>query len=75
LFTRRAKEAVPDSAHFDTTILPSRADDTMPFTDTEELIRNSGLPESALIEVGNDHRLADEEPLQAMLDAIENTKE
>jgi hypothetical protein len=37
------------------------------FTDSEELVRNSGLPGSALIEVGNDHRLADEEPLERML--------
>ena len=39
----------------------------IPFADSEELIKNSGLPESALIEVGNDHRLADDEPLEAML--------
>ena len=41
--------------------------------DSEELIKNSGLPESALIEVGNDHRLADDEPLQAMLKACKRT--
>jgi hypothetical protein len=50
-----------------TVILHSRADDVGPFSDTEELVRNSGLPASALIEVGNDHRLADPEPLEAML--------
>ncbi len=50
-----------------TVILHSRADDVIPFADSEELIRNSGLPLSALIEVGNDHRLADGEPLAAML--------
>jgi len=48
-------------------ILHSRADDVVPFTDSEELLTNSGLPASALIEVGNDHRLADAEPLAAML--------
>ena len=46
-----------------TVILHCRADDVVPFADSEELVRNSGLPASALIEVGNDHRLADPEPL------------
>jgi hypothetical protein len=50
-------------------ILHSRADEVIPFADSEELVRNSGLPASALIEVGNDHRLADPEPLAAMLRA------
>jgi len=51
----------------DTTILHSRADDVVPFADSEELVRTSGLPASALVEVGVDHRLADPEPLAAML--------
>jgi alpha-beta hydrolase superfamily lysophospholipase len=55
----------------DTTILHSRADDVVPFTDSEELVKNSGLPASALIEVGTDHRLAEPEPLAAMLRACE----
>src|SRR6202142_3106026 len=46
-----------------TVILHSRADDVIPLADSEELVRNSGLPSSALIEVGSDHRLADPEPL------------
>ena len=50
-----------------TVIFHSRADDVVPFADSEELIRNSRLPANALIEVGNDHRLADPEPLAAML--------
>ena len=54
-----------------TVILHSRADDVVPFADSEELVRNSGLPASALIEVGDDHRLADPEPLAAMLKACE----
>ncbi len=54
-----------------TVILHSRADDVVPFADSEELVRNSGLPASALVEVGNDHRLADPEPLEAMLGACE----
>ena len=54
-----------------TVILHSKNDDVIPFADSEELVRNSGLPPSALIEVGNDHRLADPEPLAAMLRACE----
>ena len=54
-----------------TLILHARADDVVPFADSVELIANSGLPASALIEIGNDHRLADPEPLQAMLAACE----
>jgi hypothetical protein len=50
-----------------TLILHSREDDVIPFADSEDLIRNSGLPPSALIEVGKDHRLADQEPLERML--------
>jgi alpha-beta hydrolase superfamily lysophospholipase len=53
-----------------TTILHSRADETVPFEDSEEIIKTSGLPKSALVEVGRDHRLADPEPLEAMLAAI-----
>jgi hypothetical protein len=56
-----------------TTILHSRADDVVPFAESEELLRNSGLPVSALIDVGTDHRLADPEPLKAMLEARERT--
>jgi hypothetical protein len=52
-----------------TVILHCRADDVVPFADSEELVRSSGLPRSALVEVGCDHRLADPEPLQAMLEA------
>ena len=52
-------------------ILHSRQDDVIPFADSEELVANSGLPPETLIEVGNDHRLADPEPLKAMLEACE----
>jgi hypothetical protein len=52
-----------------TVVLHSRTDDVIPFGDSEELVRNSVLSASALIEVGNDHRLADKEPLAAMLKA------
>jgi hypothetical protein len=54
-----------------TQILHSRADDVVPFGDSVELATKSGLPESALIEVGQDHRLADPEPLEAILRAVE----
>ena len=54
-----------------TVILHSRADDVVPFTDSEELVRNSSLDESALIAVGTDHRLADRVPLAVMLMACE----
>jgi hypothetical protein len=54
-----------------TVILHSRADDVVPFADSEELVRNSGLAASALIEVGDDHRLADPELLEKMLRACE----
>jgi hypothetical protein len=52
-------------------ILHSRQDDVIPFADSEELVANSGLPSETLIEVGNDHRLADPEPLKKMLNACE----
>lgn len=55
-----------------TVILHSRADDVVPFAASEELFRASGLPASALVEVGTDHRLADPEPLAAMLKACES---
>ena len=54
-----------------TQILHSRGDDVVPFTDSVELLSKSGLTESALIGVGRDHRLADPEPLEALLRAVE----
>jgi hypothetical protein len=51
------------------TILHSRGDEVIPFIDSEELVRNSGLPHSALIEIGTDHRLAQPDALEAMLQA------
>jgi hypothetical protein len=49
-----------------TVILHSKADDVISFADSEELAKNSG---ATLIQVGSDHRLADPEPLTAMLRA------
>jgi hypothetical protein len=54
-----------------TIILHSRADNVVPFFDSEELLRNSGIPAGALIETGPDHRLADPASLQIMLKACE----
>lgn len=52
-----------------TLILHSRADDVIPFAHSEELVRNSGLDAASLIEIGNDHRLADPESLDALVNA------
>jgi hypothetical protein len=51
-----------------TVLLHSRADDVVAFADSEALAKRSG---ATLIEVGSDHRLADPEPLAAMLKACE----
>ena len=48
-------------------ILHSRNDDVIPFADSKQLLDSSGLPPETLIEVGNDHRLADDESLSVML--------
>ncbi len=50
-----------------TVILHSRNDEVVPFADSEALVAASNLPREALIEIGDDHRLADPEPLQMML--------
>lgn len=54
----------------DTVILHSPADDVVPFSDSQELLRNGRLPESALILVGTDHRLADPDSLANMLEVV-----
>lgn len=54
-----------------TTILHSEADETVPFADSLELLKNSGLPSESLIEIGAEHRLADAESLEAMVRAVE----
>ena len=56
-----------------TLILHSPADDVVPFADSQELLAKSGLPATALIVVGTDHRLAEPEPLAAMLAAVEQS--
>jgi hypothetical protein len=57
-----------------TVILHARADEVVPFADSDELARNSDLSASALIAVASDHRLADPEPLERMLKACETSK-
>ncbi len=54
-----------------TTILHSRADETVPFTDSEELVANSGLDSGALIEVGTEHRLTEPDALGKMVEGIQ----
>lgn len=52
-------------------VLHSRDDEVIPFADSEELIAGSGLAPETLIEVGSDHRLADEASLSVMAWACE----
>ena len=65
------KWGTSDSAKANTVILHSRSDEIIPFADSVELVANSNLPLTALIEVGSDHRLADEAPLSKMLELCE----
>jgi hypothetical protein len=46
--------------------------DLTPFSDSEDLVRTSGLCASAFVEVGGDHRLVEQAPLRAMLEACES---
>lgn len=52
-----------------TLILHSQVDEVIPFSDSLELIARSELPPNRLIEIGEDHRLADPVSLQTMLNA------
>lgn len=56
-----------------TQILHSREDDVVPFGDTLELLRASGLDESALIVTGENHRLFDPASLAAMAAAVQRS--
>ena len=58
-----------------TVILHSRADDVVPFADSEELVTNSRLPSYTLIETGSDHRLADPESLDLLLVACDGIRD
>jgi alpha-beta hydrolase superfamily lysophospholipase len=59
------------AVRLNTVILHSKADEVVPFSDSVELAKNSGLPSESLIAVGTEHRLADEESLKRMLEACE----
>lgn len=50
-------------------ILHSPGDEVIPFAESQELHKLSGLPKSSLIEVGNDHRLADAQALNEIAKA------
>jgi GNAT superfamily N-acetyltransferase len=52
-------------------LLHARDDEVIPFSDSEELAQCSHLPSSAIVEIGNDHRLADTPSLEALLKACE----
>ena len=54
-----------------TVILHARDDAVIPIGDSLEVLRSSGLPESALEVVGEDHNMIDAEALRALLEAIE----
>lgn len=54
-----------------TVILHSKADELVPFFDSVELVKNSGLPSESLIAVETEDRLADEESLKKILEAVE----
>src|SRR5262249_51049075 len=55
-----------------TVILHWEPDDVIPTAASRELVGISGRPDPALIVVGSDHRLADPEPLRAMIQACEH---
>jgi hypothetical protein len=69
LFPAWRKWGTARTVKADTVILHSRVDDVVPFADSEEPVKNSGLPAWTLIEVGSDHRLANPESLEMMLEA------
>jgi hypothetical protein len=56
-----------------TVVLHSKTDEIIPFVDSKELIRNSGLPESALIVIGHErisglHRFS--QPVSQLVNSI-----
>ena len=55
-------------------ILHSRGDEVIPFEDSEELVRMSGLPADRLIETGVEHRLASDQALRDMANACERLR-
>ena len=57
-----------------TVVLHSLNDVLVPIDDSRELVRGSGLPETALRVVGEEHDMDDPGALQALLDAVESLK-
>lgn len=56
-----------------TIILHSNNDDLIPVNDSRELVNRSVLPTEALILIGKDHYMGDEEALAALVAAIEKS--
>jgi hypothetical protein len=54
-----------------TTILHAEGDEVIPLDDSRELLRASGLPESALVIVGRDHDMIDAAAFRALGEAVE----
>jgi alpha-beta hydrolase superfamily lysophospholipase len=54
-----------------TIVLHSKHDEVIPMGDSRELVQASGLPESALVVVGADHNMIDDDALRALIEAIE----
>jgi hypothetical protein len=55
-----------------TRILHAPNDDVVPFGDSLELAKRSGLPDAAVVAVGHEHRLADPESLATLLQIVES---
>jgi predicted esterase len=55
-----------------TVVLHSPNDVLVPIDDSRELFRNSGLPQTALREVGEEHDMTDPEALRALVLAVES---
>ena len=53
-----------------TIILHAEADESVPFEHSLELVQDSGLPDTAIIRTGTEHRLIDPESLQTLLRTI-----
>jgi hypothetical protein len=58
-----------------TLILHSPDDVLVPIDDSRELLRNSGLPQTALREVGDEHDMTDPDALRALVLAVESFRD
>ncbi len=56
-----------------TLVLHSPDDVLVPIDDNREMVRNSGLPQTVLREVGEEHDMTDPEALRALLEAVESS--